>query len=450
VHPSEFPGHAGTFRAGRVLRLNISAGGVPKLPVAAALVGTLGFDGDGHTDRTVHGGPHRAVCLYSIEAIGRLRSDGHPVEPGSLGENLTLEGIELGELSPGDRLVMAPGRLAGSRDPIGPGNVVLEIASPCNPCPTIRGSFRAGRISRASVRVHPADSRVYARVLQGGWVHAGDAVRVLPPLPDSAGATHALLDRLDDAERASAVLVWHSAREAGVDIRVVDDGDLAMAATPDVPVQDFNTALGLRQLPHLVPDIAAFFARNGCTAWLDAAEPPWADAVAEEWGAILSAKPSEVADALFVEGLSIRRVPAEDAAAWQGIVNSAFGFAGVEADTWAALASFEARDPRFHLLVADLEGDPVAAAGLFVHRRVGVLGPGAVLQHARRRGIHAALIAARARLAAQLRCDLLTSQAELGGPSERNQVRMGLRRVWRRGTYRLDPGAVDLLAVAPR
>jgi hypothetical protein len=91
----------------------------------------------------------------------------------------------------------------------------------------------------------------------------------------------------------------------------------------------------------------------------------------------------------------------------------------------------------------------VGAAGLFVRRRVGVLGPGAVLRHARRRGIHAALIAARARLAADLRCDLITSQVELGGQSERNQLRMGLRRVWRRGVYRLDPGSVDLSSAGP-
>jgi MOSC domain-containing protein YiiM len=415
-----------TNRPARVLNVNISAGGVPKLPVAAARVGGLGLEGDGHADRTVHGGPHRAVCLYSIEAIDRLRADGHPVHPGSLGENLTLEGIELGDLSPGDRLVIDA--------------VVLEVASPCNPCPTIRGSFLAGRISRASVRVHPADSRVYARVLTGGWVHAGDAVHVLPPLPSSDAAAHALLDRLDAAEREYAVLTWRSAQAAGIDIRVVDDGDLAMAATPGVPVPDFNAVLGLRQLPHLLPDVVAFFAEQACTAWVEAAGPPWDGAVAHRWGAVLSATPSDVVDAPSVEGLRIRRVTADDAAGWQGIVNAAFEFAGVEADTWAALAPVETRDRRLHMLVADIDGKPAGAAGLFVHRRVGVLGPGAVLRHARRRGIHAALIAARARLAADLRCDLITSQAELEGQSERNQVRMGLRRVWRRGVYRLEPG----------
>ena len=43
---------------------------------------------------TVHGGPYRAVCLYAIEAIERLQAEGHPVEPGSVGDNLTTSGIE--------------------------------------------------------------------------------------------------------------------------------------------------------------------------------------------------------------------------------------------------------------------------------------------------------------------------------------------------------------------
>ena len=47
----------------RVARINTSPGGVPKRPVESARVGRLGLEGDAHTDRTVHGGPFRAVCL---------------------------------------------------------------------------------------------------------------------------------------------------------------------------------------------------------------------------------------------------------------------------------------------------------------------------------------------------------------------------------------------------
>src|SRR4029078_2107424 len=78
----------------RVLQVNVSPGGLPKLPVDQAWVGRLGLDGDGHNAQTVHGGPYRAVCLCGIEAIERLQAEGHPVGAGGVGENLTTTGIE--------------------------------------------------------------------------------------------------------------------------------------------------------------------------------------------------------------------------------------------------------------------------------------------------------------------------------------------------------------------
>jgi len=59
---------------GRVLQVNMSGGGIPKRPVDRAWVDRFGLKGDEHEERTVHGGPHQAVCLYGIEAIERLKS----------------------------------------------------------------------------------------------------------------------------------------------------------------------------------------------------------------------------------------------------------------------------------------------------------------------------------------------------------------------------------------
>jgi GNAT superfamily N-acetyltransferase len=67
--------------------------------------------------------------------------------------------------------------------------------------------------------------------------------------------------------------------------------------------------------------------------------------------------------------------------------------------------------------------------------RVSGVDPGAVLPEYRGRGIHAALIADRARRAQALNCDLVTSQAELGGASERNLRRMGFATLHVRGNY---------------
>src|SRR5690606_28182458 len=114
--------------SGRIVQINISPGGVPKLPVERAMVRAEGIDGDGHNDRRHHGGPTRAVCLYSIELIRALQAEGHPIAPGTTGENVTTEGIDFSQLGPGDRLALGA-------------NVLVEITAPAAPCKTIRESF---------------------------------------------------------------------------------------------------------------------------------------------------------------------------------------------------------------------------------------------------------------------------------------------------------------------
>lgn len=128
---------------GRVVQVNLSPGGVPKLPVGEAWVGPNGLNGDAHHHDAVHGGPHRAVCLLALEAIERVRADGHlGVGPGSVGENLTTEGIELSLLQVGARLAIG-------------GEVVLEISGPANPCDVIKGAFSGGKSGRISILLHP-------------------------------------------------------------------------------------------------------------------------------------------------------------------------------------------------------------------------------------------------------------------------------------------------------
>ena len=151
---------------GRVAQVNISPGGVPKLPVGHPIwVSRLGLAGDGHTEpEPMHGGPEQAVCIYALESIARVAADGHTAFPGAFGENLTLEGIELGSLSAGDRLA------------IGEGGLLIELTKHAQPCQTIAHWFVKKRIARISAKTHPEDARWYARVVQDGEVRAGDRV----------------------------------------------------------------------------------------------------------------------------------------------------------------------------------------------------------------------------------------------------------------------------------
>lgn len=132
-----------------------------------AWVGRLGLDTDAHNEpEPVHGGPDQAVCLYTVESIGRVAADGHQAFVGAFGENLTLEGIELGDLRPGDRLT------------IGRDGPALQITKRSEPCQTIAHWFVDRRIARIGSKQHPGDTRWYARVLSEGWVSPGDRVEV--------------------------------------------------------------------------------------------------------------------------------------------------------------------------------------------------------------------------------------------------------------------------------
>lgn len=149
-----------------IFQLNISPGGVPKRSVPVAEVSTLGLVGDKQLDKVHHGGPERAVCLFSLEHILALQAEGNPIYPGSIGENVTVAGLDWGRLVPGTRLGMGE-------------QVVLEITSYAAPCRNIAGSFAESRFGRVSQKSHPGWARTYARVLRTGSIAPGDPVHIL-------------------------------------------------------------------------------------------------------------------------------------------------------------------------------------------------------------------------------------------------------------------------------
>jgi MOSC domain-containing protein YiiM len=153
---------------GTIAAINVSAGGVPKRRVSGAQVSRFGLEGDAQDDKKHHGGPDRAVCLFSLERIRSLQTEGHPIDVGTAGENVTLEGIDWELVVPGAQVRLGD-------------QVVLEIASFTDPCKTIRASFVDGKFVRIAQKLHPGWSRVYARVLSGGEIHFGDPVEVEPP-----------------------------------------------------------------------------------------------------------------------------------------------------------------------------------------------------------------------------------------------------------------------------
>jgi MOSC domain-containing protein YiiM len=147
----------------RIFQLNISPGGVPKLAVREARAGVLGLDGDGHAHPKIHGGPERALCLYSLEVILALQEQGHPIFPGSVGENVTITGLPWTSLAAGTRLRLGD-------------EVVVELTRIAAPCKQIVASF-SDRISKRLAE--PALGRWYARVLTEGVLRVGQTVALV-------------------------------------------------------------------------------------------------------------------------------------------------------------------------------------------------------------------------------------------------------------------------------
>jgi MOSC domain-containing protein YiiM len=158
---------------GAVHSINVSNGGVPKLARASCYVGVNGLEGDRQRDLRYHGGPERAVCLYSLDLIHALQTEGHSVTPGSMGENLTVEGVDWSAMVPGARVEIGPAVLP----------VVLQLTDYAAPCSNIARSFQRRQYVRVSQKVHAGWSRLYARVLTEGMVRVGDSLKIRELLP---------------------------------------------------------------------------------------------------------------------------------------------------------------------------------------------------------------------------------------------------------------------------
>ncbi|MGE5651112.1 MOSC domain-containing protein [Noviherbaspirillum sp. UKPF54] len=146
--------------------------GIHKQPVTGAVrVKPLGLAGDEQADLTVHGGLDKAVYAYPSEhyafwAAQRLAvfKREAPLPPGSMGENLTLEGILEREVWVGDRLHV--------------GSAVLQVTEPRRPC--YKFAAKMGFSHAVKMMVQSGFTGFYLRVIEEGEIAAGDTVTLAP------------------------------------------------------------------------------------------------------------------------------------------------------------------------------------------------------------------------------------------------------------------------------
>ncbi len=130
----------------------------------------LNLDGDRQADGRVHGGPERALLLYSADHYPLWERElGRALPWGSFGENFTVEGLDEWSACLGDVLDIGEAQIQLS-----------EVRGPC-----YKVAYRTGvpdMIQRIELN---GRSGFYARVLREGVVQAGDEVRLVDrPNPD--------------------------------------------------------------------------------------------------------------------------------------------------------------------------------------------------------------------------------------------------------------------------
>ncbi len=179
-----------------------------------------GLDGDEQGDRRAHGGPDKAVHLYSHEHYARWIDElgALPVlgTPGAFGENLHVEGLLEGDVCLADTIRV--------------GTAVLQVSQARQPCWKLNHRFGVADMAR---RVQ-LRSRTgwYCRVLLPGELRAGDPIELLErPYPEwPLDRLLRLLYRSDssDADLAPALRLplvpsWRRLLERRLETRSIED-----------------------------------------------------------------------------------------------------------------------------------------------------------------------------------------------------------------------------------
>lgn len=170
----------------RVLSVNTAAAETVEIAGAAVLtairkraregavaVQSLGLAGDEQADPTVHGGLAKAVYAYpsehlpfwqTVRAQARVAGVDDAVAPGSMGENLTVEGLLEDRLWIGDRLRLP--------------NCELAVSEPRFPC--FKFNFVMGFNQAVKLMTQSGYCGSYLAVIQPGSVQAGDEIELVP------------------------------------------------------------------------------------------------------------------------------------------------------------------------------------------------------------------------------------------------------------------------------
>lgn len=153
----------------------------------AVALGELGLDGDEQADLVFHGGPDKAICVYSLAHYPHWEDVlGRKLPHGSFGENFSVAGLSENDVHIGDAFAV--------------GGAVVQISQPRQPCWKL--AMRWGLEELPLLVTETGATGFYFRTLEGGAVSAGDELRLLSRHP--AGITVAEANRVMHRDKTDA------------------------------------------------------------------------------------------------------------------------------------------------------------------------------------------------------------------------------------------------------
>ena len=165
--------------------------GIFKHPVAGRVsLRGVNFHGDDQADRSVHGGPDKAVYAYALEDYDAWRAaEGLDTPHGLFGENLTVTGVNLASVTIGTQWRV--------------GSAVLEVVQPRLPCYKLGIRMNDATFPKRFMAM--ARMGAYLRVVQEGDVGAGDDIGVTQA-PEPGVSLRDMVESLDDPAKAAALM----------------------------------------------------------------------------------------------------------------------------------------------------------------------------------------------------------------------------------------------------
>ena len=141
----------------QIVSINISKGGIPKIPISSIRINFAGLEGDGH-NHAKHYSPLQAVCIQDVEKLDELSQNGYDLFPGKAGENLTVKNLHVNSLPVGTVLQFS-------------GGVCLEISKVRKPCyvmDAIHTQLKEDAVGRHGM---------YAKVLREGILNVNEIIQ---------------------------------------------------------------------------------------------------------------------------------------------------------------------------------------------------------------------------------------------------------------------------------